>query len=164
MCCWGFFAFFGLRRETKRQIFLLVHAPPHTAGTDPICIEINEVQAHSHGPATAENMWFDSPALILFYSCILLLAHPLRSTPLALLPTIRAKTIRNTVTVNLELTAEQWKKKYEKEKEKNRALKEVVQRLEAEVENWRSGETPTIVRPVGKKTGENCSSASWDEI
>uniref|UniRef100_A0AAQ4RIH7 Kinesin-like protein n=1 Tax=Gasterosteus aculeatus aculeatus TaxID=481459 RepID=A0AAQ4RIH7_GASAC len=54
----------------------------------------------------------------------------------------RAKTIKNTVSLNVELTAEQWKKKWEKENEKNKTLKNTVTWLEAELNRWRSGEDP----------------------
>lgn len=52
----------------------------------------------------------------------------------------RAKTVKNTVTLNVELTAEQWKNKWEKEKEKNKTMKNTITWLETELTRWRSGE------------------------
>ena len=59
-----------------------------------------------------------------------------------LLSMARAKTIKNSVQVNMELTAEEWRKRYEKERDKNARLKLLLERYEAELGRWRTGESP----------------------
>jgi len=51
----------------------------------------------------------------------------------------RAKTIKNNVMVNEELTAEEWKRRYEKERDKCARLRGILERYEAELARWRAG-------------------------
>ncbi len=53
----------------------------------------------------------------------------------------RAKTVTNVVVVNEELTAEEWKRKYEKEKDRVSRMKGALAKAEAELNKWRQGET-----------------------
>ena len=53
---------------------------------------------------------------------------------------VRAKTIKNSVVANVELTADQWRRKYERERDKNKKLASENELLRRELERWRRGD------------------------
>lgn len=61
----------------------------------------------------------------------------------------RAKTVKNVVMVNEELTAEEWKRRYEKEKEKVVKLKAQLEKMDRELARWRAGESVSMDEQVG---------------
>ncbi|GMT19230.1 hypothetical protein PFISCL1PPCAC_10527 [Pristionchus fissidentatus] len=52
----------------------------------------------------------------------------------------RAKSIKNVVVINEELTADEWKRRYEREKEKVNRLKAQLVAADLELQRWRKGE------------------------
>ena len=58
----------------------------------------------------------------------------------------RAKTIKNVVAVNMELTAEEWKKRYEKERDKNQRMKTRLEKLEEELRKYGRAHFPRFER------------------
>lgn len=77
---------------------------------------------------------------------------------------LRAKTVKNVVCVNEELTAEEWKRRYEREKEKNGRLKGKVEKLEAELARWRSGETVNLEEQVNLQDPMEASTPVVDVV
>lgn len=55
--------------------------------------------------------------------------------------------------MNEELTAEEWKRRYEREKEKSARLRGKVEKLEAELSRWRQGETVKPEEQVSLQDG-----------
>lgn len=53
----------------------------------------------------------------------------------------RAKNIKNKVRANISVGEDQWKVKYENEKEQTAILQDIIEQLEFEAAKWRSGET-----------------------
>jgi kinesin family protein 5 len=77
----------------------------------------------------------------------------------------RAKTIKNNVIVNEELTAEEWKRRYEKEREKGLRVKAQLTRAEYELSRWRNGEhVPHDEQLFMKDIMENSTTSLTDNI
>jgi len=73
----------------------------------------------------------------------------------------RAKTIKNVVIVNEELTAEEWKRRWERERAKNTAMKALLDRYEAELARWRAGESVSAEeQALLKAAGDSLSSSA----
>ena len=51
----------------------------------------------------------------------------------------RAKTVKNHVAVNVELTAEEWRRRFEKQRETNHKLKALIERYVCVCVEWSGG-------------------------
>lgn len=74
----------------------------------------------------------------------------------------RAKTIKNAVTVNEELTAEEWKRRYEKERDKALRYKAKLEKAEAELNRWRAGESVSQEEQINLRDAMDVSTMSVD--
>lgn len=75
----------------------------------------------------------------------------------------RAKTIKNVVIVNEELTAEEWKRRYEREREKVSKLRAQLQRAEQELMRWRGGDSVPADEQSGLTRDLDTSTLSLSE-
>lgn len=76
----------------------------------------------------------------------------------------RAKTVKNVVTVNEELTAEEWKRRYEKEKEKVAKLKAQLEKMDLELGRWRAGESVSTDEQVAIDMEASTTSQQFNQV
>ena len=76
----------------------------------------------------------------------------------------RAKTIKNAVTVNEELTADEWKRRFGKEREKAILYKMQLEKAEAELNRWRSGESVSQEEQVNLRDAMDVTIGNVDFI
>ncbi|XP_071521946.1 kinesin heavy chain-like [Panulirus ornatus] len=76
----------------------------------------------------------------------------------------RAKTVKNVVTVNEELTAEEWKRRYEKEKDKVAKLKAQLEKMDLELTRWRAGESVSTDEQVSIDMEASTTSQQFSQV
>lgn len=60
----------------------------------------------------------------------------------------------------MELTAEEWRKRFEKERDKNARLKLLLEKYEAELNRWRTGDNVPQNEQMELKVMENLANSS----
>ena len=60
----------------------------------------------------------------------------------------------------MELTAEEWRKRFEKERDKNGRLKLLLEKYEAELNRWRTGDSVPQNEQLELKAMENMANSS----